>query len=333
VVVGENVVFADLDGRVVALGRSSGTAKWTQKFPGPFLGEALLLVGGRIIVPEYALRALDPIDGSILWSYTGPDGRSGHNAPAVSGDTLYVADGGGIAAALDAATGVPHWTLDVGEALFGPIVHGSYLIYGTRGYFGGPRQGPLGAGHVVAIDRFAGAEVWRTPIPDADEMTLSGGSTNGGAVAGGVLVVPAMNAVVYGLELDSGDVLWERVGGSVFNVQYQYSPQVIGGLAVTLRIDHLAEAFDPVNGDVEWTSPVAGLGHLQRCGERLCLSTGRFWAISATGGFDWAYGGGTTGLGFLGMHTIDTNGIVYVGATLNDAGVAMAMRPPILLAP
>ena len=38
-------------------------------------------------------------------------------------------------------------------------------------------------------------------------------------------------------------------------------------------------------------------------------------------------------MGFLGMHAIDTNGIVYVGATLDNAGVPIAMRPPIQIAP
>ena len=94
-------------------------------------------------------------------------------------------------------------------------------------------------------------------------MSLSGGSANGGAVVDGVVVVPALNARVYGLALASGAILWVRVGGSVFHVQYQYAPKAFAGRVVALRIDHFAEAFEPISGEADWSAEVAGLGHLQ----------------------------------------------------------------------
>src|SRR5690606_17053830 len=115
---------------------------------------------GTIIVPAYQLHGLDPANGGVKWSFNGPDGRTGVSAPGVSGDTIYVADQGGIACALAAADGAEIWCKDLEEAQFTPLVHGDLVIYPTRGYITGERTSQLGSGAVVALNRFTGEFVW-----------------------------------------------------------------------------------------------------------------------------------------------------------------------------
>src|SRR5690606_31226923 len=140
----------------------------------------IVAAGSRLIVPHAQLHGLDATTGALLWTYQGVDGRAGINAPVVSGDTVFVADYGGRAAALDAASGAVIWDVDVGEVLFTPSLSADLVLYGTRGFMGGPGIGPLGAGHLIALDRATGEERWRVALPDSAGFPRSGGATNGG---------------------------------------------------------------------------------------------------------------------------------------------------------
>ncbi len=332
-VVGTQVVVAFRDGRVIAYDGGSGAFKWRRTFRGPFTGLSLLRNGSRIIVPEYELHAVDAQTGALLWTYGGVTGTAGVNTPALSGDTIFVADqGSGVAVALNAATGEEYWSVDLGEAIFTPSLAEGLVLYGTRGFLGGPRQGPYGAGHLIALDRATGEEQWRFPLPDDPSLTGSGGSTNGGLVVGDRVIVGGRDSRVYAIRLSDGALLWEQPGGDPAGGWYTHAGLLMNGNAVLVRGDGIVEARSIDDGAVIWETRISSTDtHAPvPCGIDLCTAFGRVWIVSPDGVIRWAHGGGDTGIGYLSAPAVDFEGRMFIGAVRGNSDVQFfALMPPV----
>lgn len=330
VLVGDAVVFITNSGRVESRRSSSGALVWHREIGTKSWGGALQLVAGRVIVPAYQLHGLDPESGATVWSYNGPDGRSGVVAPGVAGDVLYTADHGGVAAALSASDGSVLWSTDVGAALFTPVVHEDLLLYPTRGYLTGARDGPLGAGPIVALDRHTGEERWRFQLPAAPGFSASGGSGAPGVVVGDRLITGSENGSVYALRLTDGALLWQRAGSTAQKIYYGTAAMRFGANVTLTRSDNFIEALDPETGVVRWMQSAAVTATPQPCGQYLCLTSGRMIVLAPNGEIVWTYGAYSTGWTTLGQHAIGADGTIFVGVNrnINEASFE-ALRLPI----
>jgi outer membrane protein assembly factor BamB len=249
----------------------------------------------------------------VRWRYGGPDGAAGVDDPAISGDTLFVSSAFGWASAVDARTGVPIWTTGIAERGFRPALAGDLVIIGTRGFATPDRDGPLGAGHIVALHRATGDIAWSVPMPDS-LFPGSGGALNGGVAWQDRVIVGSAISRVYALRLSDGARLWEHVGAHPASAQYGTSrPVVIGGTVVIYRDDNLIEGLDAATGAVRWT--MHGVNTLTDplvTDSLVYIAAGELRAIDAGGNVRWRWGG-VDDNGFLvaSTPTLSADGVFY----------------------
>jgi outer membrane protein assembly factor BamB len=326
-------VFGTRAGEAIAYNQTTGRVVWSNKVGEFVWGRRIETAAGLVIVPEYALFALDRRTGALRWRLDGPDGTAGVNAPAIAADTLFVASRLGWAAAVNAQTGQASWGVDLGEALFEPTLAGDLVIYGTRGFEGGPRQGPLGAGRVVALRRSDGSVAWTFPLPDSVGFPGSGGAVNGGVVWRDRVILGSFASRLYALRLSDGALLWEHVGGSPTLAPYEQRPVLLNETVIAFRDDGALEALDPSSGTLKWTRAFGGTSGSGPTVARsaLYLANGPFSILNEKGDLLWQWGGGTAPVLFLGEPAVDDQGRVYVHGARPDApvGIAYGLVPPV----
>jgi alcohol dehydrogenase (cytochrome c) len=133
--------------------------------------EAAPLVNGNAMfvpTPNGQLIAFEAKTGNVLWRYRKPRTNGSvvlHDNPrgvALLGDRVYFASVESELVALDARTGRPVWTTNVGDNKSGyytsmaPLVANGKVMVGVSGGEVGVR------GYVVAVDAVTGKEAWRT---------------------------------------------------------------------------------------------------------------------------------------------------------------------------
>jgi outer membrane protein assembly factor BamB len=306
---------------------------WKTKLGPTIWGQGLGSARGLVLVGEYELWALRASDGVVMWHYGGPDGGAGLSDPTMAGDTAFFGSGFGWAGALNAATGAPYWTVNIGERAFRPPVTADLVIYGTRGFLGGPQKGPLGAGHVIALHRSDGSEAWRFTLPDSAGYPGSGGAVSGGAVWQDRVIVGSYASRMYALRLTDGAKLWEHVGGDPHLAPYEQKPVVLGTTLVTGRVDNRVEGLDVTTGDTLWTiGGVDAMGDPVVAHDMVYLSVGPLLITTAAGRVLWRWGGTADGdLSFSGAPSVDDAGNIYVWGTktATNYSSAFAVVPPI----
>jgi len=328
------VVFGALDGSVIAFDRQTGATRWKQQLAlGEVYGTAVKEAGGLAIVPQYEVWALEPSTGAIRWSFGGPDGAAGVHDVATAGDTVFTGSADGWASAVDAKTGHAYWSVDLAESPWRPAVTADLVIYGTRGFLGENRQGPLGAGHVVALRRSDGSEVWRFPLPDS--AGIFGGAVNGGAVWQDRLIVGGTIGRASALRLVDGTLLWQ-VANDPQVTGYRAQPVILDDVVVFAREDHVVEGRDVRTGEQRWSMErPAGLTEPVALGPYVYVIDGSISMIEADGTEAWRYGGVAFpggGTGFF-RGTVSADGMIYtLGAsrfTGNDGTFVFALQPPV----
>jgi len=329
------VVFGGLDGSAMAFDRQTGKIRWKRQLAQYEVRGEVEAAAGLAIVPQYEVWGVDPRSGQVAWHFGGPDGTAGFHDVATAGDTVFTGSGLGWASAVDARTGQAFWSVDLAESPFGPTVAGDVVVYGTRGFMGPDRQGPLGAGHVIALRRGDGSEAWRFPLPDS--AGFLGGAVNGGAVWRDRVIVGGVIARVFALRLSDGMLLWQQANGeSPAYASYRLEPAVLGDVVVFGRDDNVVEARDLTTGAQRWawergiavTPPVV-------VGPYVYLMDGPITVADATGKVVWEYGGLDhlgRGLSFF-NGTVSDDGTVYTlgveRLTGRDGTYVFALRPPV----
>lgn len=310
-IVGDTVFAAFYSGRIVAADAESGALAWERFLPSEINGSSLVVVDSTLVIPAAALHGLNRGTGTVRWSYVGATGATGFSSPAASGDTLFVADRGGFASAINAHTGAEYWRVELGEDLFAPTLAGDIVLFGGRSQ---SDLGVLGEGHLFALDRATGAERWRRLIPDDPAAPFSGGVVSGGAVWGSRVFVGSANANVYALDVATGDSVWQFDGGTPRTDSFAWRPVVIGGRVVFLRDNGLLIAFDQLTGDISWTTDLTDGGTTLaapvRCGAYICIGSGRLWVVDEFGVVRSAFGGGIDGIVFLNPPAVSSSGVV-----------------------
>lgn len=234
---------------------------------------------------------------------------------------------------MDGRTGQPYWSVDLGESLFGPVASPELIIYGTRGFLGANRQGPLGAGHLIALRRSDGSEAWRFPLPDS--AGIFGGAVHGGAVWQDRVIVGGTIGRVYALRLLDGTLLWQHANDPQV-VGYRLPPAILDEVVVFAREDNVVEGRDVATGVQRWVADRAtGVTPPLAVGRYVYLFAGAITVTGADGNVVWAYGG----LDFLGAGlsffrgTVSSDGTIYTlgieRGTGRDGTYVFALRPPV----
>jgi len=229
-------IFVARDGRVHALKENNGSSRWARLSCSgegtvqPAFGDHLLLVGDG----GGDLAAYDPATGRQIWC----DDESGSitSAPAVTGDMVYVTNGGD-AIAVDQATGIRRWTFTPND--FSPLTQTPAIANGVVYVTGGSS--------VFALDQATGQKIWRHNLEQ--QLNLSAPS-----VANGIVYVGGL--AVYALSTTDGHLVWRdrRAGVNVT------TPAIAGGRVFVNAEDPQFGlwAFDAQNGAFLWRSEMPG---------------------------------------------------------------------------
>lgn len=329
-VIRDSTVYAAYNnGLVAAHDARNGQIRWSRSLPAGTLGDRLLVTDSVLVVPATQLYGLDRRTGVIRWQYAGPTGTTGISSPTLSGDTLFVSDRGGQASAISVRTGQQFWATDIGYVPFTPSLAGDLVLFGGRRAI----NNVLADGDLVALDRATGAERWRFHLASDPTDPYRGGATNSGLGIGDMVVIGSESAEIYGLDRTTGDEVWRVDGGRPGDDAWTYAPVEYGGAAVLMRINGVLQAHDPQSGAQAWTRDLTSGGTTLsgpvRCGNWICISSGRFRIIGPGGTIEWAYGGGGTGDVFLGEPAVDSAGNVFVGLARGTRGFLVRFTPPV----
>jgi outer membrane protein assembly factor BamB len=313
IVVGSLVIALGIDGLVTARQRLNGRVAWTRQLAGPGFTRALLYKDGVLLVPGVLLYALEPSSGNVSWVHSGRGEAAGVFEPTISGDTVFVAGySGHEATALDLRTGRPYWSTLLGKLVYTPTITERLAVY--------PIRSLTEVSELVALDRTTGAIQWRVALPDS--AGRAGGTQYAGVQVGDRLVFGTHVAEAMAVRLADGAVLWKRsTGTSQRGGGYRTRPASIGGGVVLWRGDGLLENFDPATGETLWATQVGALtlGNPRRCGEHLCMSSGKGWIVSSRGAVLWEGGGPDDGnIFFLSDVATSDDGWWYAGVSYND---------------
>jgi outer membrane protein assembly factor BamB len=160
--------------------------------------DVVLSQGSVIGTSEMNVVRLDAGTGSVTWTHAL---QSGALVAAAIGDAVYATDAGGLLYCLDFASGQlrwqqsppsnTHWETITGRA-------GVVLASAESQQSGVDGTG----GELVRISPVNGESLWRAPIPVEIQETP--------AIAGDMVVVPGLNAGLFGVNMRTGAILWQN---------------------------------------------------------------------------------------------------------------------------
>jgi len=205
VIVGDTVYLADGRTEVTAVDLATGTIRWSEALDGSGFDWGYAITGtpayadGRLFVPllYHDLVALDAATGVQLWRHAArpapihlthyrgrTDGFLG--SPLVTGGLVWIAGADGTLEALDAATGRPVWTYDLGVPVTsGLAVAGDFLVVAS---FDGTVRALTAPGELPP--NVAGS------IPDGAPTAVDDRSASDGCCQSGSRPTPAGAALV-----------------------------------------------------------------------------------------------------------------------------------------
>ncbi len=167
---------------------------------------------------EYVI-AFDVASGKRLWET--PHGRRFSNdrgdgpraTPTVEGDRVYAFGASGDLSALDAASGKPHWTVNVLKQFRGSNIHWglseSPLVLADRILLNA-------GGTIVALKKSDGSAIWRTTVGDDAGYSSAVTQTIGNVTQ----AIFFTSTRALGVDVNSGRQLWnyQKVANNVANI-------------------------------------------------------------------------------------------------------------------
>jgi outer membrane protein assembly factor BamB len=220
---------------------ATGRVLWRRN--GPFAEGFLAqptLAGGRIFELSDSLVAMDARTGAQLW-------RAGDDCfrcrVAVDATHVYAAGKQGLRA-FDVATGHVAWTsaasADLGTVSSTTVASGVVVVVSTRS-----RQGEWSF-FLESFRARDGTPLWQTKLADTpgfDPWTAP-------VAAGHIVVFPAADGNLYGVDLITGAMRWRvRVGAT------DSTPAVAHGKVWIVGGDGRLREIDAATGSVLWTGP------------------------------------------------------------------------------
>ncbi|MBP7933317.1 MAG: PQQ-binding-like beta-propeller repeat protein [Phycisphaerae bacterium] len=241
------VSFPVTDGKTVYAGRSEGfgafelaTGKplWDQKggkdwwpnlYTGPSLGSGVVYQGGPFV------RALDPATGRIIWNLEKTSVSTVAVVPAVverdqAGDRLYVFHNGKTLCCLDGSSGKTLWTasceapdakgagiksqaVPLGDETGTPAVGDKMICLGGAEVAFPGESRPTAAMH--GFDKATGKLIWRFPVgrdlaSSLPYKRITSTISSSPIIVGETVYFGASDGFVYGLDVNSGKLLWRH---------------------------------------------------------------------------------------------------------------------------
>lgn len=226
----DGTVYVTADTVTYALDADEGTVRWKQTGTG-LTGSAANTDGNRVYVGKSSrLYALGMHTGTVLWRY----GASGavSATPAVSEDTVYIADESGELHAIDAEDGFFRWRKGAAASVkSAPVVtRNRVYVVGTRG-------------KVRSFDKSDGDIRWTEELFERIRYPP--------AVDGDHIYVGTEKGV-YALRTSSGWVDWS------FETEDAATAPSVGGNTVYVGDGSTVYALDTGTGKVNWRSEIPG---------------------------------------------------------------------------
>ncbi|MFT4040657.1 MAG: PQQ-binding-like beta-propeller repeat protein [Thermomicrobiales bacterium] len=231
------VYFMALDGTLIAVDLATRAERW--RFAEPVNANSSPVVAGSLIIignDDTTLFAIDATTGAEAWRYDA--GAALPRAAAVRDDTIYIGNANGEVLALD-LTGSELWrsTPPAGEH----YSMGTLAVSEDAIYVVGLNEGPL----TQKLDRATGEEIWGVTVSLGFRPLT---------VSGDLLVGSGGDGVAYGLDADTGDVLWQFPTGE----NIQASAAVADGVAYVASYDRNLYALDAATGEERWRYEIDG---------------------------------------------------------------------------
>jgi outer membrane protein assembly factor BamB len=202
-------IFATAGKRVVSMSTEQLVERIDRKGDAPVIGRVLeagdeiwglpVLAGGKVLAAslDENLYAVDPTSGEIKWRFKGDKGLV--STPTVVGDRVLVSGFGSRLYAVDLNDGSEQWSFKANHWIWAQPA-----IVQNVAYFGDFD------GIVHAVDVSNGAEQWSLDLG-------KGPIRASGAVAGNTFVVSTDDGWLFGIDVDSHEVVWQRDVGSALN--------------------------------------------------------------------------------------------------------------------
>ena len=205
IVAGDTLVAADFAGNLHGLSADDLTIKWTTRL-GDFPALADLATDGKRVFAgtnDLNVHAVDAATGDRRWTRSLiPKNDDGHHTDRICGGSYYqstpiVAENkvflGGpdrMVHAYDFETGDELWRCEISAAVSSPpVYHDGKIFFGQQG----------GNRDFYAVDTATGEPAWVAKV---------GWVWSGAAVAKGRVCAPSVNGHLYGMDEQTGEVVW-----------------------------------------------------------------------------------------------------------------------------
>jgi len=238
---GGRVFITTRDHRVIALDANTGVERWSARSDSGAAESAQTLagcsIGGAVVAcgDNGDIVAFDRITGKFAWRFHPAVGRRVDVDPFIARDsTFYTGSREGAAVhAIDVKTGAERWFarvpgLEPSGIVRNPDADADLVV---AAYF---RSGKPTTGGVVGIEPLTGKVLWTTELP----RILPDSDSSGGyaALAGDLVVASSNSGRIFGLDRQSGEVLWnvpgverDQPGVVPRPIVFDYRPLVVVG--------------------------------------------------------------------------------------------------------
>lgn len=159
--------------------------------------------------------------------------------PAVSADSLFVADHSGAVTALDVQTGERRWSVDLEVPVSGGVGYGSGLVL-------------LGTieGQIYALNAQDGSVLWASSV---SSEVLSSPAANHQMV-----VVQSLDNQLFALDAKTGEILWwHDADAPILSVRGTSSAVLLDNMVIAAFDSGKLIAFNPQHGSLIWETRLA----------------------------------------------------------------------------
>lgn len=273
----EGLFIAQTGPALRAFDARTGRTVWrTELRNGVAIGaENVAVAAGRAFVAGGdSVYAVAAATGARLWAFL-PDAQAALCMIAADADAVYVGTRSHRVYALSARSGELLWWMDVGPgwpflgiingvALSGDTVYVNAMQYMNEG-------GSLRVGHVIALNRETGAELWRFIGPDDHND-----ATHAPAVVGRMLLVSSVHATptepgsFFALDRSTGQEVWRIKTAGLGPSE---APTVREGTIYVGAGDTRVYAADLTSGALRWSERTDGsVAAVALCGRVLLIN-------------------------------------------------------------
>lgn len=238
---------------VMAIDPYTGQINWRAEISGPARAAPSAVMGtpGKVFATtlDNSLIALNATNGDVLWTHRGLKSNAsllGSASPAVSRDIVVPAYSSGEIYALNPENGGVAWTNNLANAQRQDNRIGLTDIRALPVIDKGMIIGMSFANKLVAIDERSGERVWEQPIGGSQTPWVSGNR----------IFVLDNNMRLYGLERETGDVVWVTNLPAYENMKREtgdmnwYGPIFAGHRLMLFADNGDAVIVNPVDGKV-----------------------------------------------------------------------------------